>query len=151
MAHEVLPQNLTGTAYKQNLSFKKYKSRDLNQSLLKAIPQDTPSAGQYDENSITHKYRRDDIQVPNLKLYTPKKIGNTYTKQANYYKNAPFDSYDPLTAFDSQINGITSSAHKKPINRAIMDKYNGRDDSMYNTLDFSRNIELENTKEERAE
>jgi hypothetical protein len=54
-------------------------------------------------------------------------------------------------AFDAQINGITSSAHKKTINRGIMDKYYPRDESMYNTIDFQKNIELENTKEERAE
>jgi hypothetical protein len=56
-----------------------------------------------------------------------------------------------VVAFDTQINGITSSAHKKTINRAIMEKYNGRDESMYNTIDFKSNIALENTKDERAE
>ena len=81
-----------------------------------------------------------------MKMYTPKKIGSTFTKQANYYRDAPFDSYDPLQAFDSQINGITSSAHKKPVNRAIMENYNGRDDSMYKTIELRANIELENTK-----
>jgi hypothetical protein len=32
-----------------------------------------------------------------------------------------------------------------------MEKYNGRDDSMYNTLEYTKNIALENTKDERAE
>jgi hypothetical protein len=32
-----------------------------------------------------------------------------------------------------------------------MDKNYGRDDSMYNTIDFKKNVALENTKEERAE
>lgn len=77
---DFLPSSLTGTSYKQNLSLKKYRSRDLNKSLLQHIPQDMPAAGQYNENSITYKYKREDIQIPNMKLYTPKKIGNTYTK-----------------------------------------------------------------------
>ena len=60
-----------------------------------------PGAGHYNENSIKYKYSRDDIQIPNLGLYSPKKIGSTFTKQANFYKNAPFDSYDPVVAFVS--------------------------------------------------
>jgi hypothetical protein len=60
-----------------------------------------PGAGHYNENSIMYKYKREDIQVPNMKLYTPKSIGSTFSKQANYYKTAPFDSYDPVVAFDS--------------------------------------------------
>ena len=95
-----------------------------------------PAAGQYNENSITYKYKREDIQIPSMKLYTPKKLGNTYSKQANYYRNAPYDSFDPVGAFDAQINGITSSAHKKTVNRAIMEKYNARDESMYNTIEL---------------
>jgi hypothetical protein len=32
-----------------------------------------------------------------------------------------------------------------------MEKYNPRDESMYNTIDFQKNVHLENSKEERAE
>ena len=146
-----MPPSLTNTSYKQNLNIKKITGRNLNQNLLQHIPQDTPAAGQYNENSTAYKFQREDIQIPKLGMYTPKKIGKTFTKQANYYREAELDSFDPATAHDSVINGISTSAHKKTIYKAHMDKYNGRDEQMYNTIDFKKNIELENTKEERAE
>lgn len=90
-----------------------------------------PVAGQYNENSIDFTFKRDDIKIPDMKLYTPKNLGKTTTKQADYYKPAPLDSYDPSIAFKAKINGISSSAHKKVLAKTVLDKQYPRDNSMY--------------------
>ena len=62
-----------------------------------------PVAGQYNENSVDFTFKRDDIKIPDMKLYTPKNLGKTVSKQANYYKNAPLDSYDAIWAFNDDV------------------------------------------------
>ena len=110
-----------------------------------------PVPGQYNETSIDFTFKRDDVKIPDLKLYTPKNLGKTSTRQRDYYKGAPLDSYDSTVAFKAHINGISTSAHKKLLAKTILDKQYPRDDSMYNETNFKRNISLENTKDERAE
>ena len=110
-----------------------------------------PVPGQYNEKSVDYTFKRDDLKIPDLKMYTPKNLGKTSTKQANYYKAAPLDSYDPSVAFKAKINGISSSNHKKTVNSTILDKQYPRDDAMYTVDNVKNNISLENTKDLRAE
>jgi hypothetical protein len=110
-----------------------------------------PVPGQYNEKAIDYTFKRDDLKIPDMKMYTPKTLGITSTKAANYYKAAPMDSYDPSVAFKAKINGISSSNHKKIVNSTILDKQYPRDDAMYTVDNVKNNISLENTKDLRAE
>lgn len=142
-----LPAGLTGVDYKQNLKIAKFRERNLDEALLAHIPKDVPSVGQYDERQALKVQQRQDLQIPDLSLYTAKVLGKTHTKQASYYVNAGNDSYDQQFAFEASINGVTSSSKKRPLALARIDKQYGRDDVMYNTIDLKTNIALENTKE----
>lgn len=74
-----------------------------------------PVPGQYNKSAVDHTLKRNDLGIPDLKLYTPKNFGKTSTRQGNFLRDAPLDSFDSTIAFKSQINGITSSAHKRVI------------------------------------
>ena len=78
--HNTLPDQLTGTTYKQNLNMKKFRGRNLDEHLLEHIPQDMPVPGQYNHNSIDYTLKREDVKIPNLKMYTPKNLGKTATR-----------------------------------------------------------------------
>ena len=84
---------------------KKYNQRDLDKNLLCHIPPDMPNPGAYDHTAdfYTHAHRPD-IQIPSLKLYRDKKLGERAGKSGPYYINAPYDSFDPSTAFSQSIN-----------------------------------------------
>ena len=60
-----------------------------------------PAAGAYDHTAdfFTHAHRPD-VQIPNLKLYRNKRLGERAGKEGPYYNQAPNDSFDPQTAFD---------------------------------------------------
>jgi len=110
-----------------------------------------PPVGTYNHDSEFFTYQRRDLKIPNLKRYTPKDLGLTHGKHGNYYGEIPDDSFNPITAMNAAIDGKTCTKFKKTVTKADMDKYYSRDEVMYNTIDLKTNIDLENTKEYRAE
>ena len=108
-----------------------------------------PATGTYDHTAdfFTHVHRPD-VQIPNLKLYRDKRLGERSGKEGPYYIQAPYDSYDPNTAHGQGINfKITPQNINK--RKTDWDKLKPRDDIMYKTVEFGAHIALENTKEGR--
>lgn len=59
----------------------KQTKRDLDKNLLCHIPLDMPSVGCYkNANHTGFVFPRNDINIPNLKAYTPKDLGLTKSK-----------------------------------------------------------------------
>ena len=108
-----------------------------------------PATGSYDHTAdyYTHAHRPD-IQIPNLKLYRDKKLGERAGKDGPYYIQAPYDSYDPSAAFGQSINTKITNQNINQ-RRTDWDKTPARDDIMYKTIEFGAHVALENTKEER--
>ena len=123
----------------------------MDEHLLAHIPPDMPVPGQYNHESRHFPMQRQDIKVPNMKLYTPKALGRTGTRIGSYYKDAGQDSYDPQNAHDSQVDGCRTTFQKRTLTMADMCKYSDRNERMYHTVDLGANIALENTKDTRAE
>jgi len=106
-----------------------------------------PASGAYDHTAdfYTHAHRPD-IQVPSLKLYRDKRLGERSCKNGPYYIQAPYDSYDTNTAYKQSINYKITSQSKNN-RKTDWDRLKPRDEQMYKTIEFGAHIALENTKE----
>ena len=73
--------------------------RDLDQNLLSLLPLDMPATGTYDHNAdkLTHLHRPD-VNIPNLKMYRDKRLGERAGKEGPYYIQAPYECYDTNVA-----------------------------------------------------
>ena len=108
-----------------------------------------PGAGSYDHtNDLISHLHRPDIQIPDLKLYRNKQLGERSCKNGPYYIQAPYVSYNPNVANEQAIDfKITPDNINK--RKTDWDKLQPRDEQMYKTIEFGAHIALENTKEAR--
>lgn len=112
--------------------------------MLKNIPLDVPGAGAYDHTADKPRQaHRPDLQIPNMKMYRPKRLGERAGKSGPYYLTVGLDSYDPQTAFEQSL--------AKKTRETDWAKQKARDDAMYKTIELGAHIALENTADERRE
>lgn len=94
--------------------------------------------------------RRSDIGIPNLINYSEKRIGKGFMGfyQVPQGQLLGIENYDQGRAMDAMTSRLSHRKSERMVNLRSM---KGRDEQLYMLNDFRYNIELENTKEQRAQ